>query len=176
MRISDIIFSNTYTYTDFHRRFSLLKEFIEFLLYKDRQKHLPVLDRFDRFCVGKRITDDNKEAVKEWGEDLFKKILSSKDPYDILSEIEDDFKKCPVFFLQTPVEPRSEDVVFIGKWIKKNVDERAFLIFKADCDMAAGCYFSWGDEKYDMSFKSMKKTQYKKISSRIKEIMNENIL
>ncbi len=174
MTLSDIIFSNTYTYTDFHRRFSLLKEFVEFLFYKNNQKHLPILERFERFCAGRQIIEENKEAIKEWGEDFFKEVVSSDDFYKVLSGIEDDFKKCPLFVLQTPVKLRVEDIREIGKWVKKNVDGRAFIILKVDPEIGAGCFFSWGNDRYDMTFESMSKRRYKEISSRVKEILNSN--
>lgn len=174
MSLSDVIFLNTYTYSNFYHRFSILKEFVEFLLYTDNDENLPILSRFDRFCFQKKISNEDMIAFKEWGEDFFKELINSEDVYKVFSDIEEDFKKCPLFVLYSPVNLSEKDLHGIGKWVKDNINKKAFISLKIDSDIGVGCSFSWGDNLYDMSFNRMKRKKHREISSRIKEILNSH--
>jgi hypothetical protein len=174
MSLSDVIFLNTYTYSNFYRRFSILKEFVEFLLYTDNDKSLPILIRFDRFCFQKKILDEDIVAFKEWGEDFFKELISSNDVYKVFSDIEDDFKKCPLFVLYSPIDLSEKDLHSIGKWVKDNINKKAFISLKVDSNIGVGCFFSWRNSLYDMSFKRMKRKKHKEIYNRVNEILNSH--
>ncbi len=174
MSLSKIVFSNTYTYSDFYRRFYLLKEFIENFIYKGNENEGSIMDSLEKFFSEKEISYENKEAMKEWGESFFSELINSGNVYKVFDQIEEDFKKAPLFMLQVPVKFSEKDVFMFGKWFRENINEKAFITVNVDPDISAGCLFSWKSNQYDMSFNRLYKDKHREISKRIKEVVNEN--
>ncbi|MFP4022700.1 MAG: hypothetical protein ACLFTS_02545, partial [Candidatus Paceibacterota bacterium] len=146
-----------------------LREFVDYVLYTDEQKHLPVMARIDRFCADRKVCFENIQALKDLGEEFFLGVISASDPYKELSKIEEEFKKCPLFILQVPVNFSEKEIRELGKWVKENVNKRAFVSIKVNPKLGAGCIFSWGNKRYDMSFESKRKEKHRKVSNMIKE-------
>ncbi|MGM0482273.1 MAG: hypothetical protein ACQEP6_00195 [Patescibacteria group bacterium] len=172
MDLFKVIFSNTYTYTDFRYRLSVLREFVEYLLYTKEEGSLSVMEKFDRFSGEKGMSYEDIKFFKEWGESVFRKAAFEGDIYKTLEHIEERFKESPLFILRAPVIFSKEDQRYFGKWVRENVDGRAFIKIKVDESINAGCVFSWSNDQYDMSFERLRKERYDKISERIREVLD----
>lgn len=175
MSFSETIFSNTYTYSDFYRRFSLLKEFSESLIYIKDEEDLSITDRLETFFIEKKVSPENMEAMREWGDSFFGEIINSGNIYKVFHRIEEEFKEVPLFMLQTPVELPMSKVRIFGKWFRDNVDRNAFSVATVNSDIVAGCFFSWKNNLYDMSFNRLRRDRHSEISSRVKEIITASV-
>lgn len=175
MNLFETIISNTYTYTDFYHRLSVLKHFIEYLLYSREEGNMSASERFDRFCEREKIAQEDIDIFREWGDAFFREITYTKDIYRSLDQVEERFSDSPIFVLQVPVEFPKNDVRSFGRWVRENVDKNAFLKIKIDPDIRAGCIFGWKDEQYDMSFERMRREKHNEISGRVKEILRAEI-
>lgn len=174
MNLFEAILSNTYTYTDFYHRLSVLRHFSEYLLYIREDGETSVSDRFERFCAKENIVSDDVDVFREWGEGFFREIYYARDIYKTLDQIEERFNESPIFVLQVPVKLPKDDVRSFGRWVRDNVDRRAFLKIKLDSNIKAGCMFGWKDEQYDMSFDRMRRERHDQISARIKDFLRVN--
>ncbi|MGM0628947.1 MAG: hypothetical protein ACQESA_00790 [Patescibacteria group bacterium] len=171
----EVIFSNTYTYADFRYRLSVLREFTEYILYTKEKESLSIMEKFDRFSGEKGMSYEDTKFFKEWGEDVFRKVAFGGDIYKTLENMEQRFKESPLFILRVPVSFSKEDDRYFGKWVRENVDSRAFLKIKVDESVNAGCVFSWSNDQYNMSFERLRKERYDKISERIREVLDSKM-
>lgn len=141
------ILQNAYTKVDIQRRVRLLREYLERGFYTP--DHRPDVTKF---LLEKRATTDDIEAFISWGKDFFNHFTRNN-TYDLLNAIIDSIRILPVVSVYIPYEPVPAEVVKLGGWFRRNVNDTVLIDLHTDPALLGGCAFAWKGMYRDYSLR-----------------------
>src|SRR3989344_1196532 len=153
----------TYTRSDLLYRFSLLKEFLEFVFFVE-QKNDVTKDLLLKFAQKSGKSDEDVAFLKRIDLSVFTKDSF----YSALETLSEESKHIETMSLVLPVVLSDEALGRIGVWARQTIKRDILLEVDIDPTIVTGCQLVWKNILHDFSFNHYVQKQAKELHNRIK--------
>lgn len=147
------VISNTYTKSDIYHRFALIREFVEFVVYKENRKSNPVLEELEHFLSQRSESQYTTQSLLSWGEDFWNSLISG-DIDESLSELYKEIASIPVIVLYVPHTLPNQYIREIGELLREQTRSHLALDIQLSSLALGGCAFGFNGRLYNYSFRS----------------------
>lgn len=163
------ILSNTHTTEELYSRIALLREALEAYLFKGVANDAgSTAEGVRRFIAQSEADVETKEAVEEWGDDLFN-AFTQDNLYEELQKLWDAADDFPRLTLYVPINLHGESAASVGKWARGNLGERVILDIHIEPSVVAGATFVWQGKSYDYSVRKLLRNKREEIKQLVSD-------
>ncbi len=147
-----LLISNTYTKAAAHRRFGLLKEFLEHRFYTEHGTATATRAVLDEFLEAKKdMAKTEKDALLAWGDEFYNSF-TRENMNDQLGQIMSEIEMLPSIRIYIPVALAEDELASIGQWFRKHVAGGMLMDVHIDPTLVSGCGLVWNGTYHDFSF------------------------
>jgi|SRR3989338_9073039 len=144
-QIQNIILQKTYTKTDYLRRVTFIREYLENKMYKN-----PDFNFLD-FLTQKNVSRSDRDALSNLDGNFFN-LFTVDNLYLIINGLTDLLKALPVLTLYLAVILDDDQMDQLGIWFRKNLNPELIIDMRINPGLVSGCAYVWNNQYKDLSF------------------------
>ena len=143
-QIEQIILNNTYTKSDFLKRLTIIREYLEAKFFTDSQ--LSFSDFLDKL----KVSLYEREALIRF-DDSFFGLFTKDNLYQLIKGLTENLKSLPLLTLYTPVMLDDLQLDELGKWFRQNLNPELIMDIRINPLLVSGCAYVWKGKYKDLS-------------------------
>lgn len=143
-QIEAIILQKTYTKSDYIRRCTVLREYLETKFFKDSSLG------FSQFLAKANISENDKGALLTLDEHFFN-LFTRDNLYIIINGLSESLKALPVLTLYLAVNLDDPQISQLGRWFRENLNPELIMDVRCNPTLVTGCAYVWNNRYKDLS-------------------------
>jgi hypothetical protein len=145
----------TYTKPDMLRRLRMIREYMEYKFFSNRENA-----NLDGYLRDNAIVGPDAAALMSLGEEFFL-AFTKANAYAYINALVDRVNLYPVMTVYIPFDPTYDDVVKLGVWFRDEVDKTIIMELHVEPRLLGGCAFSYKGiyKEYSLMYYLKKKRQ-----------------
>ena len=143
-QLQSIVLTNTYTKTDYLRRLTILREFLENKFYKE--KDLKLVD----FLTRTKVSQHDRETLEKLDVNFFN-LFTVDNLYTIINGLTAALKALPILTLYLAVILDEYQLDELGKWFRQNLNPELIMDVRCNPTLVSGCSYVWNNKYKDLS-------------------------
>lgn len=143
-QIEAIILQKTYTKSDYIRRCTILREYLETKFFKDSSLG------FSQFLEKANISEYDREALLTLDEHFFN-LFTKDNLYLIINGLLETLKSLPVLTLYLAVNLDDSQICQLGTWFRRNLNPELIMEIRCNPTLVTGCAYAWNNRYKDLS-------------------------
>jgi len=158
-QIEQIILNNTFSKTDYLRRLTILREFLEKKYFSDG--NMIFLDFLNQI----KASQHDREATALWDVNFFN-LFTKDNLYLVINSLVASLKSLPILTVYLPVMLDDYQIDELGRWFRTNINPEVLMDIKINLLLVSGCAYVWKGKYHDLSlhfFLSKKQSVINKI-------------
>lgn len=145
--IEQIILQNTFTKTDYLKRLTYLREFLEQKFFAANPTS------FADYLTSVHASHYDRESMDKWDESFFN-LFTKDNLYLLINGLIEKMKGLQTLTLYLPVVLDDYQLDSLGKWFRQNLNPELIMDIRLNPDLISGCAYAWNGKYKDLSFKS----------------------
>ena len=143
-QIQSIILVKTYTKTDYLRRVTLIREYLENRFFKDESL------QFSDYLVKNQISQHDRDALSHF-DDHFFNLFTRDNLYLLINGLIETMKVLPVLTLYLAVILDEYQLDELGVWFRHNLNPELIIDVRCNPTLVSGCAYVWNNRYKDLS-------------------------
>ena len=143
-QIQAIILTKTYTKTDYLRRVTMIREYLERRIFKE-----PSL-KFSDYLNQVVASQHDLEAFSHLDEHFFQ-LFTRDNLYLLINGLLDSLKTLPVLTLYLAIILDEIQMDELGVWFRQNLNPELIIDVRCNPTLVSGCAYVWNNRYKDLS-------------------------
>lgn len=167
-QIQQIILQKTYTKSDYIKRVSILREYLETKFFKDGSLGFP------RFLETINISENDRETLLVLDEHFFN-LFTKDNLYLIINGLTESLKALPILTLYLAVNLDDSQINLLGRWFRQNLNPELIMEIRCNPTLVTGCAYAWNNHYKDLSLHFLLAQKEELINKIIESYVREQI-
>ena len=167
-QIQQILLAKTFTKSDYLRRVTYIREFLEGRFFKNNKGN------FSDYLLQVKVSTHDREAISGLDEHFFN-LFTKDNLYPVINSLVEELKPLPVLTLYLAVIVEDYLVDELGIWFRKNLHPELIMEVRCNPTLVSGCAYVWNNQYRDLSLHYFFKKREDLINKIIESYVHEQL-